>query len=38
MINVNELKNGVVIEYDGKLMQILEFMKVKVMILMIIGY
>ena len=28
MINVNELKNGVVIEYDGKLMQILEFMHV----------
>ena len=28
MINVNDLKNGVVIEYDGKLMQILEFMHV----------
>ena len=28
MINVNELKNGVVIEYDGKLVQILEFMHV----------
>ncbi len=28
MINVNELKNGVVIEYDGKLMQIIEFMHV----------
>lgn len=28
MINVNELKNGVVIEYDGKLMQIMEFMHV----------
>ena len=28
MIKVNDLKNGVVIEYDGKLMQILEFMHV----------
>ena len=28
MINVNDLKNGVVIEYDGKLVQILEFMHV----------
>jgi len=28
MINVNELKNGVVIEYDGKLVQIMEFMHV----------
>jgi len=28
MINVNDLKNGVVIEYDGKLMQIIEFMHV----------
>jgi elongation factor P len=28
MINVNDLKNGVVIEYDGKLMQIVEFMHV----------
>lgn len=28
MISTNELKNGVVIEYDGKLMQILEFMHV----------
>ena len=28
MINVNDLKNGVVIEYDGKLMQIMEFMHV----------
>ena len=28
MINVNELKNGVVIEYDGKLVQIMEFMPV----------
>ena len=28
MINVNDLKNGVVIEYDGKLVQIVEFMHV----------
>ena len=28
MINVNDLKNGVVIEYDGKLVQIMEFMHV----------
>lgn len=28
MIKVNDLKNGVVIEYDGKLMQIIEFMHV----------
>lgn len=28
MIKVNDLKNGVVIEYDGKLMQIMEFMHV----------
>ncbi len=28
MIKVNDLKNGIVIEYDGKLMQILEFMHV----------
>ena len=28
MIGVNELKKGIVIEYDGKLMQILEFMHV----------
>ena len=28
MIKVNDLKNGVVIEYDGKLMQIVEFMHV----------
>ena len=28
MISTNELKNGVVIEYDGKLMQIIEFMHV----------
>lgn len=28
MVNTNDLKNGMVIEYDGKLMQILEFMHV----------
>ena len=28
MINVNDLKNGTVIEYDGKLCQIIEFMHV----------
>ncbi len=28
MIKTNDLKNGVVIEYDGKLMQIIEFMHV----------
>ena len=28
MIKVNDLKNGVCIEYDGKLMQIIEFMHV----------
>ena len=28
MINVNDLKNGVVIEYDGNLMQIMEFQHV----------
>ena len=28
MIGVNDLKKGIVIEYDGKLMQILEFMHV----------
>lgn len=28
MIKTNDLKNGVVIEYDGKLMQIVEFMHV----------
>ena len=28
MIKVNDLKNGIVIEYDGKLMQIQEFMHV----------
>ena len=28
MIKVNDLKNGVVIEYDGKLMQIIEFQHV----------
>lgn len=28
MISTNDLKNGMVIEYDGKLMQILEFMHV----------
>ena len=28
MINVNELKNGVVLEYDGKLMPFMEFMHV----------
>ncbi len=28
MINVNDLKNGVVIEYDGNLMEILEFQHV----------
>lgn len=28
MINVNDLKNGVVIEYDGQLMQIMEFQHV----------
>lgn len=28
MVNVNDLKNGSVIEYDGKLCQILEFMHV----------
>ncbi len=30
MINVNDLKNGVVIEYDGKLVQIMEFMNVNI--------
>lgn len=28
MVATNDLKNGMVIEYDGKLMQILEFMHV----------
>lgn len=28
MVSTNDLKNGMVIEYDGKLMQILEFMHV----------
>lgn len=28
MVNVNDLKNGTVIEYDGKLCQIIEFMHV----------
>ena len=28
MINVNDLKNGVVIEYDGNLMKIMEFQHV----------
>ena len=28
MVSSNELKNGMVIEYDGKLVQIIEFMHV----------
>ena len=28
MVSSNELKNGMVIEYDGKLVQIVEFMHV----------